>query len=137
MTHENIPGAWGVGPLDNDVAADWLESWAFEALPGWDVVEDTLSGAGSPGARHVVPTAWMVIAATAVIAASISDRFNPTENWVSTGKALGPAPAHLRKLGLARLNEVQSNSELADRWVAAGGFDAWTQELRTLKAALD
>ena len=120
-------GAWGVGPFENDDAADWV--YELEAGEGLDVLRSALS----LGELDYVeaPEGSIALAAAEIVAASGGQPHpelpeEPAAWLASNGGQVTEAERQLARQAVARVGA--EGSELAELWEDAGA-EAWRATL--------
>ena len=128
-------GAWGVGPFDNDTAADWLAE--LEEL-GEAAIRDALTAAADPGddAYIEIDAAAEALAAAEIVAASCGHAAPSLPAaalaWVG---AHGVPPDDLVELALGAAKRVGDASELRELWDEAAN-PAWLTAVHDLRFRL-
>ncbi|MET0789393.1 MAG: DUF4259 domain-containing protein [Cellulomonas sp.] len=134
-------GTWGLGPFDNDTAADWAGELE-DAAPGerLGLVRDTLKAAADAVEYLDGDDAMTAVAAAAVVAAAqpdgpeLDENYGPDADTVA-GLQLGPDLRTLATRALTRV--VDDESEWRELWEEAGQFDDARRALDPLFSALD
>jgi len=130
-----LVGAWGVGPFENDAAADWLAELSV-AIP--TTLQMTLLPvvAIEPEAYLEEPDASAAVAVAEIVAAMRGH----------AGSAVLEAPeilkwvrdhsdwldAELVRQAIAAVNRIQLSSELRDLWSDSPELDVWAAHLDDL-----
>ena len=119
-------GAWGVGPFDNDDAADWVyevEDGGTDAI--LDILE-VVTDEDDPGSE--VGTA--VIAAAELVAAMRGAPLPSLPDAVAELiPGLGPADDALVAAAVRAVAHVRTHGELAQLWAETDEHDAWLATL--------
>jgi len=124
-------GDWGLGPFDNDNAADWVYTLESDGVAAIAVALDLDAG-------HVdAPAASEAVAAAAVVGLVIGLTVESTEaevdDWVASADVEEVA-AFLPAAAIA-LDRVLADSELAELHREAGNDD-WRQQVAALRGGL-
>ena len=134
-------GTWGLGPFDNDTAADWagdLDDAAAADRPA--LIREALDAALKPQEYLDGDDAAVAIAAAAVVAATqpggpeLDNNYGPDADTVSA-LALGPDLRILASRALLRA--LDEESEWRELWEDAGQYDEARRALDPVLAALD
>ncbi|HEY0636188.1 MAG TPA: DUF4259 domain-containing protein [Pseudonocardiaceae bacterium] len=135
-------GAWGLGPFDNDDAADWaneLDDAAPEDRAG--LTRAALAEAADEADYLDLEVANTAVAAAAVVALTrpdgmlVEDAHAP--DFVKAGEPDAAAFDALVPLALRALDRVVADeSEWRDVWEEAGSFDDVLAELGPYREAL-
>jgi hypothetical protein len=130
-----LMGAWGVGPFENDTAADWLAELSV-AVP--TTLQITLLSvvAIEPEVYLEEPDASAAVAAAEVVAAmrghagpavlgapEILKWVRDHSDWLDT---------ELVRQAIAAVYRVRSSSELRDLWSESPELDVWAAQLDDL-----
>lgn len=146
-------GAWGEGPFDNDVAADWAADFqGLDAQEGFGLVEAALQAAAAPVRRRVwkrrgdgggyldADDGSLAVAAAEIVAYLI-DRSPPPpvygeEAYSWADRTGATADTELVRLALAVLARVVGEaSELADLWDESDAAE-WRASIRRIEERL-
>ncbi len=123
-------GAWGLGPFDNDDAADWVYTLEDEGLPAIESALDLGDGyVEAPAASEAVAAAAVVARAKGV-AVSTSEE---VEAWLTSAGSVDVVT--LAPHAAAALEQVLEGSELAELHDEAGNDD-WRREVEMLRDVL-
>ena len=119
-------GAWGMGPFENDDAADWV----YEVEDGGiDAIHDVLDATvdlDEPDAS----VGAAAVAAAELVAVIAGQPGPPLPGDVAALVAgLGPVEPTLIDAALAAVAHVRSNGELAELWAESDDHDAWLATL--------
>ena len=134
-------GTWGLGPFDNDTAADWagdLDGAAPSDRP--TLIRDTLSAAADAKDYLDGDDATTAVAAAAVVAATLPDgpaldhNYGPDADTVAALQLDPDLPALATR---ALLRVLDEESEWRELWEEAGEFDDARRSLDPILAALD
>jgi hypothetical protein len=127
-------GAWGVGPFDNDAAADWLAELEER---GEAAIRDALAGA--TGAYVESDVAAEALAAAEVVAASCGHATPSLPEaalaWVGAHGVPADELGELGELALDAAKRVGDASELRELWDEAEN-PAWLEAVRDLRFRL-
>jgi hypothetical protein len=128
-------GTWGIGPFENDTAADW--AWALEEASDLAPIEAALDAVGS-GSYLDADLAAEAIAAVEVLAAL---RGRPTTGLPDEVRAW--VAAHAQAVPDALLvdarravDAVAEHSELRELWEESDEYAAWRRGIEDLRARL-
>jgi hypothetical protein len=128
-------GTWGVGPFDNDSAADWLAELEERDEAA---LRDALAAAADAGADAYIDidTAAEALAAAEVVAASCGHA-TPSlpETALAWVGAHGVPAVELVELALRAAKRVGDASELRELWDEAAN-PAWLEAVRDLRFRL-
>ncbi|MGC5400048.1 DUF4259 domain-containing protein [Streptomyces sp. DT20] len=131
-------GTWGIGPFDNDTAADFggdLDEAAAEEREA--MVRSVLKRAAGPADFLGIYDGERAVAAAALVVAQHPDGDHACSNY-GPSEPLSELPADLRLLALDALDQVVSNgSELAELWAEAANWSKWRQDITRLRDVLD
>ena len=128
-------GAWGVGPFDNDSAADWLAELEER---GEAAIRDALAAAADAGddAYIEIDAAAEALAAAEVVAASCGHAAPSLPEAVLAWSGAHGVPADdLVELALRAAKRVGEASELRDLWDEAAN-PAWLTGVHDLRFRL-
>lgn len=111
-------GTWGIQPLDNDDARDWLE--IFRERPTKEAIREAFL-ALTDGEFADATSCSEALAAAQYMAASISPMAeNSSISWNETQKLFcglkKKEKSELRDLAILAVSRVKSDSELRDLW---------------------
>ena len=128
-------GAWGVGPLQNDDAADWLANLGA-ALPEALLLTLTRVAAldqdlylEEPAASEAVATAEIVAAMHGYPSPDVAETPEAVE-WVRNhSNWLNP---DVVQQAITAVTRVRSSSELLDLWSESPDFNLWTSRIDEL-----
>jgi hypothetical protein len=131
-------GTWGVGPFDNDEAADWLGGLA--SVDDDALLHEALDEVAGAGAGEYVDTAWAAPAlAAAELVAAARGRAGPelpdeARGWLERH----PGVVSDEHVGLARqaVQRVLDSSELRDLWEESADRDEWLRRTGDLRERL-
>ncbi|MFE4589879.1 DUF4259 domain-containing protein [Streptomyces laurentii] len=131
-------GTWGIGPFDNDTAADWcgkLDDTSPEARQG--LVRDTLAQAADTVDDDLdADLAGEVVAAAALVASQCPGG-TPAHPHYGPDEPL-PDLTGLRADALQALDRVVTEpSELLELWEESGEVHLWRADIDRLRAVLD
>ncbi|MBK3547219.1 DUF4259 domain-containing protein [Streptomyces sp. MBT60] len=130
-------GTWGIGPFDNDTAADFagdLDEAAVEERE--PIIRRVLKRAADPADCLDVPDAERAVAAAVLVAAQ-HPAGEPTCSNYGPSEPLPELPADLRTLAVDALDQVVSElSELAELWAEAANYSKWRQDITRLRDVL-
>ncbi|MFD8839906.1 DUF4259 domain-containing protein [Streptomyces griseofuscus] len=131
-------GTWGIGPFDNDTAADFAvdldEAAAAERVP---MIRRVLERAAAGAEFLEIPEAERAAAATALVLAQ-HPAGGPSGSGYGPSEPLPPLPAELRTLALAALDQVAGGlCELAVVWDQAVDGPKWRRGVVRLRDVLD
>ncbi len=135
---ERLVGAWGLGPFDNDDAADFAAE--FEALDDSEGLEALIAALGAVGGEYIAVDEGARAVAAAEVLAAIVGLAGPTTSYNETAMAWiertsPPSNAALVDFALAALERVMGEaSELAELWDDAG--EPWAESVSELSARL-
>lgn len=128
-------GAWGIGPFDNDDAADWL--YELEESTGAEAIRTALEAIG-PDEYIEAPDCNMALAASEVVAAlrGQSHESLPPEAvlWVAEHEV--SVDDDLLGLALMAIHRIETESELKELWEESEDYDSWLATLADLKDRL-
>ena len=134
-------GTWGLGPFDNDTAADWagdLDDAAPAQRP--TLIREALTAAVDAVDYLDGDDAAVAVAAAAVVAATqpggpgLDDTYGPDADTLAS-LSLGP---DLRVLAnRALLRALDEESEWRELWEEAGRYDEARRALDPVLSALD
>ncbi|MFD7735608.1 DUF4259 domain-containing protein [Kitasatospora phosalacinea] len=133
---EIIMGTWGIGPFENDMAADFAD-----ALD--EAAEDEREGLVRTTLTRTIQTQDLespegaeAVAAAALIAAQCPGG-EPISTSYGPDQALPIFAIDLRSLAVEALDRVVAeNSELADLWYEAADGPKWRQTVSRIRAVL-
>lgn len=134
-------GAWGLGPFDNDTAADWAGE-LDDAAPDErsTLIRDALTAAVEADGYLDGDEAVTAIAAAAVVAAKqangpeVDNNYGPNADTVGS-VLLEPDLPVLAARALARA--LGEDSEWRDLWEEAGQYDEARRALDPVQSALN
>jgi hypothetical protein len=132
-------GTWGTGPLDSDIAADFVDE--LEGLTHQQVI-DVLGRAfqrvTDSGERVGGGDGAEAVAAGALVASTLPDSPIVIDPDDGPGQPLPELPISLRASARRALDRVlQGGSEMATGWVDSADADRWRQEVRQILQALE
>ncbi|WP_432023949.1 DUF4259 domain-containing protein [Streptomyces parvus] len=131
-------GTWGIGPFDNDTAADFagdLDEVAREERQA--MIRGVLNRAAGAVDFLGVSDGERAVGAAALVVAQHPDSDPACSNY-GPSEPLPELPADLRMLAVDALDEVISNrSELAELWAEAANWPKWRQDITRLRNVLD
>ncbi len=132
-------GTWGTGPVDSDLAADFVDE--LEELTHQlviDVLEQAFQRVTSSGARVGGGDGTEAVAAGALVASTIPDNPIAMDPKDDPREPLPKLPASLRASARLALDRVrQAGSEMATGWVDSTDADQWHQEVQRIFQALE
>ncbi|MET7649103.1 DUF4259 domain-containing protein [Streptomyces sp. NPDC005426] len=132
-------GTWGTGPLQNDVAAGFVDEVEELSRQGLvDVLERVFQRVTDSGARVDGEHGAEAVAAGALVASTLPDspiRINPDEG---PSAPLPELPASLYVSARLALDRVlQDGSEMATSWVDSADADHWRMRVRQMFEVLE
>ncbi len=128
-------GTWGVGPFDNDGAADWV--WELEAAPSIATLRSALDDVADIVAAgdYLEMTPCKHACAAAAFIAALRRRdpsaLPPTAQDVYPRIAGAPGQDDLNR-ARAVVERILSDSELADAFAEADAEDDWRAAMQSL-----
>ena len=126
-------GAWGIGPFDNDDAADWV----YEVEDGGiATVRSALQAVADDDDPDSGVGAAAVAAAELVAAMAGSPSAGLSDEAAALLPSLGPADAALVAQAIAAVGAARSRGELAGLWEESDEHEAWLASLDDLTARL-
>lgn len=134
-------GAWGIGPFENDDAADFLGDLVDSSEPG-PLIATALADATDATGDLDSPEASIAIAAAAVVAMSRTgeelDGIDEDEAGEIAALSFTPTGADaLASAAISALDRVVADgSELLGLWDEAGEATRWRATLDPIRAAL-
>ena len=128
-------GSWGLGPFDNDDAADW--AWSLEDSEDDSILRAALQH-GSETARPDASTSQIAVAAAAVVAVGQSgdapELPEEVATWLEAHRdILWPQLADLAR---SALENVAKDSELRDLWAQSDQVETWLADIEALRYRL-
>ncbi|MEU4013411.1 DUF4259 domain-containing protein [Streptomyces pseudogriseolus] len=132
-------GMWGTGPLQNDVAAEFVD--VVEELGGQelvDMLERVFQRVTDSGARVDGEHGAEVVAAGALVASTLPDSPIGINSDEGPSEPLPKLPASLcvsARLALDRV--LQDGSELATSWVDSADADQWRMRVQQIIEVLE
>jgi hypothetical protein len=127
-------GTWGVGPFDNDEAADWLA--ALVDVDDATLLHEALDEVAAAGEGEEVEPGWaaVALAAAEVVAAGLGRGGvglpDEARDWLERHPRV-VTDAHLEP-ARAAVRHVLDASELRDLWLASADGDDWLRRTRDL-----
>ncbi|GAA1150828.1 hypothetical protein F4556_004529 [Kitasatospora gansuensis] len=137
--HEEISmGTWGIGPFEDDTAADFADTLDETALDERaNLIRSTLNRAVQAQDYLDFSEAVEAVAAAALIAAQCPDG-EPVITSFGPDQALPIFAADLRTLAAEALDRVLADeSELAELWDQTADGPRWRQSVSRLRGILD
>jgi hypothetical protein len=130
-------GTWGIGPFDNDHAADFAGDLdETEADQRAAAIHQALAAVTGPEGQTTSRAADPAIAAAALVAAQ-QPGGAPVDSAYGPEQPIPPLPADLVALAAEALDRVIApGSEIRQLWEETPSYAAWHNEITTLKAAL-
>lgn len=126
-------GTWGIGPFDNDAAADFADVLDQTDPAGREaLVRDVLQRTADPHGR--LDEAQEAIAAAALVAAQCPHGQAPSGDGPEQ-----PMPTFgedLHTLAAEALDRIINDQAMANSWVDAAEGARWTADLRRLQTIL-
>ncbi|WP_327675152.1 DUF4259 domain-containing protein [Kitasatospora sp. NBC_00458] len=133
-------GTWGIGPFENDTAADFAGTLDETPAGGREeLVRSALSRVAGTDAEDYLDCdeAVEAVAAAALIAAQCRGG-EPVSTSYGPDEALPVFAAELRPLAVDALDRIVSEeSELAELWDETDEGPDWRQDIGRLRAVLD
>jgi len=130
-------GTWGIGPFDNDTAADFAgdldEAAAHERTP---MIRTALEQAVNSAEQLATPDAERAVAAVALVVAQHPDGVPACPNH-GPSEPLPEFPEGFRTLAVDALDKVVgSTSEVAELWDEVPDGPKWRQDILRLRNVL-
>ena len=124
-------GAWGIGPFENDDAADWV----------YEVIETTNANVFAASLRNTSSKGYVeaseaccALAAAEIVAALLGrpseDLPDEVREWVKSGPL--QADEALVSLATAAASRVANDSELKELWDETDESEAWQTSVNDL-----
>ncbi|WP_327241718.1 DUF4259 domain-containing protein [Streptomyces sp. NBC_01320] len=131
-------GTWGVGPFDNDTAADFAGDLDEAAVDDREsMIRSALRRAANPADQLEAPDAERAVAAAALVVAQHPDGEATCSNYGPSGP-MPQFPADLQMLAVDALDQVVAEpSGLAELWGEAVNGPKWRQDITRLRDVLD
>jgi hypothetical protein len=132
---ETYVGAWGVGPFDNDDAADWV--YELQESEGTAAIVAALRAVGPDGYLEA-PECSIALAAAEVVAALRGQPLAMLPPEVAGWVRENPSTVTEEVLGLAlmAIHRIETASELKELWDESSESEAWSATLMDLKRRL-
>lgn len=126
-------GAWGMGPFDNDMAADFAGD--LDELSESDrvvAIREALTEAAAATDYLDADAGSIAVAAAALVAAQRPSG-EPVDSAYGPQEPIPPLSDDLRALaGEALTRVLDDDSELAEVWDESGDTEAWTELINRL-----
>ncbi|MFE2267251.1 DUF4259 domain-containing protein [Streptomyces griseosporeus] len=131
-------GTWGIGPFDNDIAADFVGDLDEAPMEQREpMIRRVLKRAADPANYLVTPDAERAVAAAALVVAQHPDGEPACSNY-GPSEPLPVLPADLRTLAVDALDRVVAErSEIAELWDEAAYGPKWRRDVTRLRDVLD
>ncbi|MGW7367043.1 DUF4259 domain-containing protein [Streptomyces sp. NPDC054841] len=134
-------GTWGVGPFDNDTAADFAgdldEAAAEERAPLIRTALERAANSADQADQLDTPDAERAVAAVALVVAQHPDG-EPTCSNYGPSEPMPEFPEELRALAIDALDQVVAEtSEVAELWDETPDGPKWRQDIARLRNVLD
>jgi hypothetical protein len=131
-------GTWGVGPFDNDTAADFADALDDVAMEERGIlVRNALQGAANATDHLDYPAGVRAVVSAALVVAQ-SPGGEPVSSNYGPKEPMPDFPADLRVLAVDALHRVvAAPSELAEHWDETEDGRRWHQMILRLRDMLD